>query len=214
MNWEAVSDPIALAQSMWNHSTQMGAAMAKKSIAKPAIASQDLTDILVYLQSRPEAKGLKPQFAPASAATGEELFKLKGCAKCHTGANSLVDKFSNRSLTDLAAAMWNHGRKGNPPQPEMRSEEMKRIVGYLWSIQYFEPKGDSKRGKAVFEKKMCASCHNQSDSGAPSLASKVPARPLASMRQWALPVVSLPGAQCSVSETTSPCMCASPSVQP
>jgi mono/diheme cytochrome c family protein len=172
MKWETLADPIALAQSMWNHSTQMGAAMAKKGISKPALTSQELTDIQVYLQSRPEAKGIKPEFAPASASTGEELFKAKGCAHCHSGANSLVNKFKNRSLTDFAAAMWNHGRKGNPPQPELRPEEMKLIVGYLWSIQYFEPAGDPKRGKAVFDKKACSSCHNQAGSGAPNLASK------------------------------------------
>jgi mono/diheme cytochrome c family protein len=171
-NLQALADPITLAQSMWNHSTQMGAAMAKKGIAKPALTSQELTDILLYLQSQPQAKGLKPVFAPASAVTGEELFNAKGCAKCHSGANSLVDKFRNRTLTDFAAAMWNHGRKGNPPQPELRAEEMRRLVGYLWSLQYFEAKGDSGRGKTVFGKKMCASCHNQAGSGAPNLASK------------------------------------------
>jgi cytochrome c2 len=172
MGWQNLGDPIALAQSMWNHSREMGAAMTKKNLPRPTLTSQELTDILVFLQSQPQAKGAKAQFAPASAATGKELFRLKGCFHCHNGATSLEDKFHDRSMTDLAASMWSHGRKGDPPSPEMRPEEMRRIVGYLWSIQYFEPKGDAKRGKAVFEKKLCASCHNQPESGAPSLASK------------------------------------------
>ena len=172
VNWQAIADPISLAQAMWNHSTEMSGAMARKQVSRPVLASQELTDILVYLQNLPQAKNLKAGFAPSSAETGKELFTLKGCAACHTGAKSLEDKVPNRSMVDLAAAMWNHGPKMKQTLPELRSEEMKRLVGYLWSIQYFEAKGDTKRGKAVFTKKLCASCHDDRASGAPDLASK------------------------------------------
>ena len=38
-------------------------------------------------------------------------------------------------------------------------EEMRRIVGYLWSVQFFDPKGNAGAGKRVFEQKHCATCH-------------------------------------------------------
>lgn len=168
-DWGVVLDPIALAQSMWNHSSEMTASMAQKKTVRPVLTSQDLADILVFLQNQPEARNLKGRFSPASAETGQTLFALKGCQKCHTGKNSLVDKVSGRSMTDFAAAMWNHGPKMGASLPELRSEEMRRLVGYLWSIQYFEPRGDAGRGKLVYERKLCASCHDSPQSGAPNL---------------------------------------------
>lgn len=171
-SWQGIADPIALAQAMWNHSGPMTAAAAAKKVPRPTMTSQDLNDILVYLQNLPEAKNLKPSFSPASASTGKDLFQAKGCADCHKGSNSLENKYGNRSMTDLAAAMWNHRPKMKQTAPELSGEEMRRIVGYLWSAQYFEAPGDSRRGKAVFAKKLCVSCHNDPSSGAPNLASK------------------------------------------
>lgn len=171
-DWGVVNDPIALAQAMWNHSTAMTSAMNQKKAPRPVLTSQDLSDILVFLQNQPGAKGLKGQFAPASAETGKMLFAVKGCEKCHSGKNTLVDKVSGRSMTDFAAAMWNHGPKMGVALPELRSEEMRRLVGYLWSIQYFEPRGDAGRGKLVWERKLCASCHDVPQSGAPDLKAK------------------------------------------
>jgi mono/diheme cytochrome c family protein len=168
--WKSASDPILLAQEMWNHSARMREAMAKKNLSWPQITSQELTDLLIYVQNLPETKGRKPEFAPASAETGRLLFDLKGCQECHTGRLSLERRFVNRTVTDFAVAMWNHSPKMKQPPPELRAEEMRRIVGYLWSQQVFDESGSSDRGKAVFTAKNCAGCHV--GGGAPSLTDR------------------------------------------
>jgi mono/diheme cytochrome c family protein len=168
--WKSLADPILRAQEMWNHSGRMKEAMAKRNIAWPQLTSQELTDLLIYVQNLPETKGKRPEFAPASAETGKLLFDLKGCAECHAGRNSLEGRFVNRTVTDFAAAMWNHAPKMKQPAPELRAEEMRRIVGYLWSRQVFDEAGSSDRGKTVLAAKKCAVCHE--GGGAPSLTAR------------------------------------------
>jgi mono/diheme cytochrome c family protein len=167
--WRSLSDPIALAEQMWNHSASMRAAAGKKGVSLGPLRSQELTDLLVYLQNLPELRRLrKTEFAPGPADTGEMLYRLKGCADCHKGKLTL-DRFSGRTLTDFAAAMWNHAPEMGKELPELRPEEMRRLVGYLWSIQFFGERGDPARGKRVFTAKSCAACHGAAASGAPNL---------------------------------------------
>jgi mono/diheme cytochrome c family protein len=44
---------------------------------------------------------------------------------------------------------------------------MKRIVGYVWSLQFEASRGVAAQGKRVFESKGCGACHTQA--GAPRL---------------------------------------------
>jgi mono/diheme cytochrome c family protein len=166
--WPSLDEPIALADAMWNHAVGMRRAAAARNIALPDLTSQELGDILVYLQNLPQRRGRTADFSPASAETGEMLFRVKGCAECHQGKLSL-SRVSGRTLTDFAAGMWNHAPKMGDKLPELRPEEMRRIVGYLWSIQFFGEKGDASRGKHVFTSKRCAACHGAAASGAPDL---------------------------------------------
>ena len=168
-NWTA-ADPIDLARQMWNHAQQMKEALKTRSRSWPALTPQDFADLQVYLQSQPTGRAAEPAFQPGPSETGGMLFKGKGCADCHKGARSLESKFKSKTLEGLAAAMWNHASFMTQTN-ELRPEEMRRIVGYLWSIQYFEAPGDAGKGKRVFEKKQCATCHGAASGGAPSLAS-------------------------------------------
>lgn len=114
------------------------------------------------------------EFAPASAETGEVLFKAKGCVNCHTGELSLQSRFGkirNRTITDFAVAMWNHASKRMAGEaPSLRPEEMRRILGYLWSLQLFDQRGNPGRGRKIFEEKRCATCHEDPSTGAPKLS--------------------------------------------
>jgi mono/diheme cytochrome c family protein len=166
--WEAVTDPIELARHMWNHAPQMKKALASKSRAWPTLTAAEMNDMVVYLQNLPATKGKLASFSAASPETGERLFGLKGCAGCHTGAQSLENRKTNRSVADFAAGMWNHAAKMTQ-RGELNSEEMRRLVGYLWSVQYFEAAGNAQRGKQVFAAKQCGSCHGVS---APQIAGK------------------------------------------
>jgi len=157
---------------MWNHAAQMKTAMGVRNVAWPVLTSRQMTDLVIYLQNVPGARARQAEFSPASAQTGKMLFELKGCAKCHAGKISLENRFANRTLSDFAAAMWNHAAKmadAGPPPP-LRSEEMRRLVGYLWSIQVCDEKGDAQRGARVFERSSCGSCHGAGDSSAPALS--------------------------------------------
>ncbi len=158
LKWNQVTDAIELARQMWNHGAPMQAAMKAKGVKKPAMTAMEMNDITVYLQNLPQAKGLKPEFAPASAETGETLFKAKGCAGCHTGARSLAKPGVLRSTADLAAAMWNHPVLAEQKSP-LRPEEMKRLVGYVWTLQFSDEGGAWARGSKVFESKGCMGCH-------------------------------------------------------
>ncbi len=91
----------------------------------------------------------------------------KGCAGCHRGALALEARPTRYSLTDFAAAMWNHPfRTQHNPAP-LSYEEMRRLVGYLVSTQFFEERGDLEQGRKVFSRKHCAACHDDPSSGAP-----------------------------------------------
>jgi mono/diheme cytochrome c family protein len=167
--WESLADPVVLAQQMWNHAAGMQKAFAAKGLKWPQVTAQELTDILVYLQNLPETRGLAANFSFPPSADGQQLFESKGCAKCHTGRLALESRLRNATLTEIAAAMWNHAQHVEQP-PQLDQEQMRRIVGYIWARQYFRQAGDAGRGKRVFAGKGCATCHNDPSSGAPSLA--------------------------------------------
>jgi cytochrome c2 len=170
--WQGVRDPIALAQQMWNHSADMSAMMAEKKIRRPQLTAQEMTDLLLYLQNLPETRSRQRVFNAASAETGEQLFKLKGCAGCHTGALAIQNRPARSTLTEYAAAMWNHASQMKQPPANLNYQEMRRLVGYLFSVRFFEERGDRVRGRQVFTSKNCASCHDNASSGAPAFTSQ------------------------------------------
>ena len=169
--WESLADPTVLAQQMWNHGAKMRDEFAKKKLAWSKLTSQELTDMLVYLQNQPETKSLAGNFQfPPSDTGGEALFQAKGCNGCHTGRLALEGLLRNQTLTDIAVDMWNHQPEMKQPPPTFTPDEMRQIIGYLWTKQYFRGDGSADRGKKVFTEKNCATCHNDPSSGAPKLA--------------------------------------------
>jgi mono/diheme cytochrome c family protein len=165
--WESLSDPVILAQQMWNHGPKMREAFAQKNFKFTPLSGQDLTDILVYLQNVPETKGIAHTFELPSFEGGEALFTSKGCIDCHSG--KWTDVLRNQSITAIAAAMWDHQSAMRKPAPVLTPSEMRQIIGYIWSRQYFRGAGNSAAGKKIFAEKNCAVCHNDPASGAPKL---------------------------------------------
>ena len=55
---------------------------------------------------------------------------------------------------------------------ELRPEEMKRLVGYVWALQFAAEAGDPARGAKVFAAKACAGCHTSGPG--PKIAGAVP----------------------------------------
>jgi mono/diheme cytochrome c family protein len=158
LKWETLADPIELGRAMWNHAPAMRAEMEKKGGKLPTLTAAEMNDLLVYLRALPQARDNRPVFQPASAETGEMLFQVKGCAGCHTGARTLEKRVAFRTVSDFSAAMWNHA--GLMKQSgELNPEEMKRLVGYVWSLQFAAGSGDAARGAKVFAAKSCVTCH-------------------------------------------------------
>jgi mono/diheme cytochrome c family protein len=171
LKFEALADPIELGRQMWNHAPAMRAEVAKKGGKLPTLTAAEMNDLLVYLRTLPQAKGNPPVFQPASAETGEMLFQAKGCAGCHQGARTLAKRVAFRTVSDFSAAMWNHA--GVMKQSgELLPEEMKRLVGYVWALQFAADTGDSARGAKVFAAKACGSCHTNGPG--PKIAGAVP----------------------------------------
>lgn len=173
--WESLAAPIVLIEQMWNHQTQMHNAMAAKGIPWPKVTSQELTDMLVYLQNRPQTRGTQQFLLLPPPAQGETLFHDKGCADCHKGALALENRLGDSTLTDVAAAMWNHAPQMRQPPPELTTTEWRQLISYVWAKQFFATRGDATKGHKVFDSKKCAVCHNDAASGAPNLSK--PAEP-------------------------------------
>ncbi len=167
-NWTGVSDPIALVEAMWKHASTMRARLQSEHIPEPHLSGQDLGDILVYIRNLPGRERQPAHSVIAAPGNGEALLRKDGCTECHVqGYASVADQVRGKGLTDLAAAMWNHGLSVNTPeriQPDMRA-----IISYFWTQQLFGETGRPERGRKLFETKGCASCHDNAASGAPDL---------------------------------------------
>jgi len=160
-NWESAADPIELARRMWNHAPAMQAAIAAKGGKTPLLTAAEMGDILAYISSLPGPKPQPGKFSPASAETGQTLIQVKGCLSCHKGAQALPGKTAYTASAEIAAAMWNHAAQMKH-KSQLLPEEMRRIVGYLWSRQFENEGGDAARGEKLFVQKACAGCHGSS----------------------------------------------------
>jgi mono/diheme cytochrome c family protein len=171
--WTSLNDPIAMIEAMWEHASSMHDEMTRQKIAWPVLSGQDVADLLVYLRNLPSsAPKTAAIFQIPSGDGGKALFDAKGCAQCHKSADIfLAAGLPGQTLTDVAAAMWNHGREMAPAQIRFQSGEMREIAGYIWSRRMFENGGNPGRGKSLFSTKRCAGCHGNPASGAPALTS-------------------------------------------
>jgi cytochrome c2 len=170
--WTALADPIALVEAMWNHRSQMQTATASKGIPLPELSAQDLTDMLVYLRNQPGAREQTGVFRIEAVNSGEAVFQSAGCAKCHQTVDTLALGVQGKTLTEIAAEMWNHAPRmaaaGAPTVP-LAPGQMRELVSSFWTSKFFVDAGRPVAGSHVFASKSCAVCHNDSSSGAPQL---------------------------------------------
>lgn len=100
---------------------------------------------------------------------GRELIEGRRCASCHaTGAapNLTMPRTGEFSPDALAATMWNHAPRmwealqdvGRPLEG-LGEGDIANIYAYYYSLRYFDPPGEAKRGRKVFDAKGCDSCH-------------------------------------------------------
>jgi mono/diheme cytochrome c family protein len=110
---------------------------------------------------------------------GSRVFDAKGCVKCHAinGAGGkigpdLAKGPRPRSFYDLAAAMWNHLPRMTERMKQLgitrariEPDEAKNLVGFLYTLGYFDGPGDAQRGKQLFTAKRCSDCHGPAGPG-------------------------------------------------
>jgi mono/diheme cytochrome c family protein len=124
---------------------------------------------------------------PGTAANGEKLFGSMQCASCHGdkgqggSAPALAGASGPVSTPDaMAAAMWSHATKmweavdaAKVPRPQIDAAQAADVYAFLsGGSKAQDPVGTAARGQQVFQAKLCASCHEQVDTGAPDLTVK------------------------------------------
>jgi mono/diheme cytochrome c family protein len=172
--WQALGDPIELTQAMWNHAGSIYAELQQKKMGWPQLSSQDLSDLLVYFRNLPGATPKQSTLITTAGSEGESLFASKGCKQCHDPSTLLFrTELSGRTLTDVAAALWDHAPRMKTPPAQFNVNEMRELLSYLWANQFLTVTGIPDHGKKIFATKHCAACHDDAASGAPDL-SKLP----------------------------------------
>ena len=121
--WQSLGDPIELTQAMWNHSGAMYAEMQQKKMSWPQLTSQDLSDLLVYFRNLPGVPARPSTLITTAGSQGEALFASKGCKQCHDASTLLFrTALADRTLTDVAAALWDHAPRMKTPPAAFRGE--------------------------------------------------------------------------------------------
>jgi len=167
--WESLADPVVMVQQMWNHSSNMQDAFARRKIAWQQLTTAQLNDIVSWLRSLPETRHLVSRFSNTSDRDGYKIFESKGCVKCHTGNLALENRLHDMTLTDIAVDMWNHAPRMVKPTPSLSQEEMRELLSFLWMRQFVYATGNVARGREIFKSRRCADCHAGGTHGAPQL---------------------------------------------
>ncbi|HXJ85035.1 MAG TPA: c-type cytochrome [Candidatus Methylomirabilis sp.] len=128
----------------------------------------------------PGAAWGQPVFtASQDPLAGAQVFGAKGCSKCHSvnGVGGKVGpdlaKISRpHTFYDLAADMWNHLQKMTGKmkelgitRPRLDSREAADLVGFLFTLNYFDAPGNAEVGKKIFTEKKCVVCHTYQNAG-------------------------------------------------
>jgi len=158
--WTPVDDPVTLVYQMWNHASAMHEEWAGPGWNK--MSGRDFGDLTVYLQ---ESQGgfRQSSFTLPDPASGQAPFD-QHCGRCHAGPLALENRLSNLTSMDIAAGMWNHVPLMHK-LPALPEEDMRKILAYVWQLQYRGAAGDAARGWQTFSQKGCASCHGDRGAG-------------------------------------------------
>jgi cytochrome c551/c552 len=178
--WATMADPVLWIQSMWNHGSVMSSKMASKQREWPRLELEEMADLLAFVESQPRHEGQIRFLRLGDWSNGRMLFADKGCSGCHTigeEADGKVDltavAHSEPRISGLAVKLWNHRpemeAKAGGELARFEGDEMSDLLAYLFREGYFELDGSVDRGRAAYEAKGCASCHDKGEVSAPAL---------------------------------------------
>ena len=116
----------------------------------------------------------QPVLAPSQdPMAGARVFGAKGCSKCHA-VNGVGGKIGPdlahiarpRTFYDLGADMWNHLHRMTAKmqelgiaRPRLDTQETADLVGFLFTLNYFDAPGNPETGRKLFAEKRCVVCH-------------------------------------------------------
>jgi cytochrome c2 len=166
--WRLPADSVELVQRLWNHAPEMNRVLKTKKRDWPQLASSELADLLAFVQNLPENRSTMYTFSLPTGEGGKALLESKGCTGCHKGFLALEGRLANHTLTDVAASMWNHEPDMRQQAMELSLEEMREILAYIWSVDFFRSRGDVADGRKVFNAR-CTMCHTNPAAGIPDL---------------------------------------------
>lgn len=173
------SSSSELVIEMWNHAPRMWAQMEAEHIAYPSFGLEEMTDLFAYLYTARYAD------EPGNLLRGRQLFVEKTCARCHSlgGAGGKVGpdlKQMDSVDTPMfwAQAMWNHApameahmQQMHISWPQFDQLEMNDLLAYIrreragprqeFKLLPAEPR----RGRSLFRKKGCITCHSVGGEG-------------------------------------------------
>jgi len=168
VDWKNLSGSFALVQEMWNHAPFMKNALAKRSQPMFSLTGQEVADLTAYIRAVQRTSSFyvesRTLLRPDPLA-GQPLFEAN-CRQCHTQVVPLEGRLANRSMTDIAAELWNHAPK-LLVVPMTDRTDMDNIVAYVWQMQAMGPHGSVAAGARVFANKGCVVCHNDPETGEP-----------------------------------------------
>jgi mono/diheme cytochrome c family protein len=173
-NWASYRNPVSWVQAMWNHAPAMQALMAERGLDWPQFKATNVADLIAYIRTLAPNPSGRVYLRPADPEAGRQLFRQKGCVACHVvrgaGGGAAPDLGARplpRTLGQVAGLMWNHSpsmwasmQAQHVPRPQFSHKEMADLIAYLFAERYFEVKGNTGRGRRMFEDKGCAGCHS------------------------------------------------------
>jgi mono/diheme cytochrome c family protein len=163
--WSGIANPVELIYQLWNHAPRMVSKTREQGRQWQQLNARDMMDLTAFLQTlRSEAPNRRLSLPPA--AEGQAPF-TQYCARCHSaGAGLLQTRLRNKTWMDIGAGMWNHvpNMRGVTSVP---AEDMRKILAYVWDLQYQGPAGNSEQGRRTFNNKRCITCHRDEATGQP-----------------------------------------------
>ncbi len=121
---------------LWNHSYAMNDMMRGRGMAFPRFDANEMADLISYLHF------LGFFGEEGDPELGKSIFRTRGCAECHTGAEArALELAGSDAVTDpvaLSAAMWNHApemydllTEEAVAWPKLDPGDMEHVAAYL-----------------------------------------------------------------------------------
>jgi len=168
----AVSEVVA---DMWNHAPAMWKEMKARQKPLPNFTEAEMTSLLAFLYS------IRAADEPGNQGRGRHLLIEKGCVTCHkigrqggrVGPDLRTLREHRLNLVSWTRAVWNHAptmeaqmASRGIPWPQLQDTDVTDIISHLQGSDHRALRilplraANVEAGRALFDKKGCASCHN------------------------------------------------------